>query len=432
MRDSSTKEVGAVVLVDPYSTGQVLFNELIARGTNVVCLWSAVYLSSRALKPVGNLSAALAILHESPDCPIVDVIKDIRFYIQNIFLGGDTGVMLAFDLCVALQLPCFTKNRETLKNKYEQIEAVRRSGLSACVQKITSNELGVHEFLLSHQPDPFVAIVKPLDSAASDGVSICSSPESLVSKTTSLLGTMTTHGNVNRFVLLQEYLDGDEYVVNTVSRNGEHKCIDMVKYDKRIYMGQHNMYFGSFTLDINSEPHAQKIMQYARNVCTAIGMQTGPVHMEIILVRGNPVLVECNVRLAGAGGSWVAKHVAIKGYSQLQAYLDAVLNAPAFDKLSSEVATSNLRGATAWVRTPAAGIFDGLTQEALAKIRTLPSFFSDTLASLQIGLQISASTCINTIHGSITLISSSFLDLQRDYQYVQSIIDGGLIKIRTS
>ena len=48
-----------------------------------------------------------------------------------------------------------------------------------------------------------------------------------------LQGTQNGLGLMNTEVLLQEYLSGDEYVVDTVSRNGVHKCVAIWKYDKR-------------------------------------------------------------------------------------------------------------------------------------------------------------------------------------------------------
>ena len=38
-------------------------------------------------------------------------------------------------------------------------------------------------------------------------------------------------------MLCQEFLAGDEYVVDSVSRGGEHKVVALWRYDKRDYYG---------------------------------------------------------------------------------------------------------------------------------------------------------------------------------------------------
>ncbi|CAN0568388.1 unnamed protein product, partial [Laminaria digitata] len=44
-------------------------------------------------------------------------------------------------------------------------------------------------------------------------------------------------GGVNEGALVQEYLDGTEYVVDTVSRGGVHRLCAIWEYDKRSVNG---------------------------------------------------------------------------------------------------------------------------------------------------------------------------------------------------
>ncbi len=67
------------------------------------------------------------------------------------------------------------------------------------------------------------AVVKPVEGAGSDGVSICDSADEVRAAFARLEGTKNVLGITCYQVLLQEYLKGDEYVVDTVSRNGVHK-----------------------------------------------------------------------------------------------------------------------------------------------------------------------------------------------------------------
>ena len=111
-------------------------------------------------------------------------------------------------------------------------------------------------------------------------------------------------GLTNYSVLLQEYLAGDEYVVDTVSRDGVHKCVALWKYDKRVYNGAPVVYYGMQLLAIDSEPRLAEMVGYTASVLDALGIRYGCCHTEIMLVERGPVLVEVNCRIHGGEGTW--------------------------------------------------------------------------------------------------------------------------------
>lgn len=51
-------------------------------------------------------------------------------------------------------------------------------------------------------------------------------------------------GGVNEGALVMEYLDGTEYVVDSVSRDGVHRICAIWEYDKRKVNGANFVYFG--------------------------------------------------------------------------------------------------------------------------------------------------------------------------------------------
>ena len=91
----------------------------------------------------------------------------------------------------------------------------------------------------------FKAVVKPCEGAGSDGVTICNSKQDVRDAFLKLDGTRNVLGLTTYEVLVQEYLVGDEYVVDTVSRDGVHKCVAIWKYDKRIFNGSPVVYYGA-------------------------------------------------------------------------------------------------------------------------------------------------------------------------------------------
>ena len=67
-------------------------------------------------------------------------------------------------------------------------------------------------------------------------------------------------GLLNEGVLVQEFLDGIEYVVDSVSRDGVHKTTAVWEYDKRSINGANFVYFGMRIMDA-SEPVAKVLIR---------------------------------------------------------------------------------------------------------------------------------------------------------------------------
>ena len=69
---------------------------------------------------------------------------------------------------------------------------------------------------------PCALVVKPIDSAGSDGVTLCETVGAARAAVAKLVGATNALGIKNEAVLVQEWLRGDEYVIDGVSRAGTH------------------------------------------------------------------------------------------------------------------------------------------------------------------------------------------------------------------
>ena len=129
---------------------------------------------------------------------------------------------------------------------------------------------------------PFKCVVKPTRSAGSDGVTFCSSEEEVKAAVETLVKTENIFGEANGEVVCQEFLSGQggfddrgvlfallfsltlhlsspphtlspsvttEYVVDTVSSGGVHKCVAVWVYDKRRANGAQFVYYGMAMVD---------------------------------------------------------------------------------------------------------------------------------------------------------------------------------------
>merc|ERR1711988_959668 len=148
-------------------------------------------------------------------------------------------------------------------------------------------------------------------------------------------GTVSKFKEVNSQILIQEYLVGTEYAIDSVSRDGVHKVVDVMIEDFRPANGIFDQYFG-FKVQNTSEPKIQKIIEYAHKVLDATGLQNGASNTEVKWIEGEeePCLVEVNARWAGM--NWhdgFAIEDACMGNNQIAAAFTAYLDENGFKQM---------------------------------------------------------------------------------------------------
>lgn len=105
-------------------------------------------------------------------------------------------------------------------------EKVRDAGVRAVKQKLCLTLEELHEFLgtISRGDGGILkSVVKPVQSAGSDDVFLCTTVTQAENAFNRILGKMNGLGLLNTSVLVQEFLEGKEYVVDKVSKDGVHK-----------------------------------------------------------------------------------------------------------------------------------------------------------------------------------------------------------------
>jgi hypothetical protein len=93
-------------------------------------------------------------------------------------------------------------------------------------------------------------------------------------------GQLNGLGLINDGALVQEFLQGKEYVIGKVSRDGVHKLVAIWQYDKREINGASFVYFGTKLMN-SSAPMFQRMVAYSTEVLDALGIKQGPSHMEV-------------------------------------------------------------------------------------------------------------------------------------------------------
>ena len=212
--------------------------------------------------------------------------------------GGEIGVEMADQLSEALGLLTNgTAISAARRDKYLQMERVRSAGLRATRQILVQDADHVAQW---HREMGGRIVVKPIRSAAGDGVSFCDSPAESVAAYRQVLGAENIFSTPNTAMVAQEYLRGGEYVVDTVSRDGQHHVTDIWKYEKISANGITDLTVGLRLLPRHGDVQ-DAIVPYAFDVLDALGILHGASHMELKLTPDGPCLVEDAARMAGLG-----------------------------------------------------------------------------------------------------------------------------------
>jgi biotin carboxylase len=227
-----------------------------------------------------------------------NVLKNIT--VAAVYCESDSGLADAEMLRKTLHVACQDDPvvSEARRHKYLMHCAVKAAGLDVAEQKLceTIEEArGFAQQLLSKSDR---VVVKPFRGVASESVTLCESLQQVEDAwhkitSTSVFGARETHSNV----LVQEFLQGKEYAVDMVSRNGDHKVAAVWRYDKRPANGAAFCYFKTELVDDDSARDVHTVCTYVESALTALGVKWGMSHNEVIVVDGRgPILIEVNCR----------------------------------------------------------------------------------------------------------------------------------------
>lgn len=309
-----------ILVIDGYSTGRELVRELTAHGARCVHLRSirtlpAIFEHGFDVTPyladMGYLGQPEQAGQAVRGMPVTHVVA-----------GCEMGVTYAEQLASLLGLPTNDMSISAARrDKHAMIETLRSAGVPVAAQCLTDCVDAAQRWATAHGCWPVV--VKPMSSAASDGVSICHSHEEIARAFDTTLNRANIFGEINHELLLQEYLDGEQYIVNTVSRDGRHYVTDAwhVRFVGRAGFG---MAFDSVDLLDPSAPLAQALIDYTFEAITALGIQNGAAHSELRWTANGPRLIETGARVMGAAMDGPSYRAA-EARTQASAYAEILL-----------------------------------------------------------------------------------------------------------
>lgn len=278
----SSKE--CVILVDPYSTGCCVAQEIMKRGFSVVALWTRNF--APEMKTHVPLSCGVMKYFKEIDEAetLVETVQAVykaadQKTVVACLAGGEAGVDLADALSERLGVRTNGTSIPNRRDKKLQQELIRKYGLRSVRQAAGIEFHEVETFL---QTERYPVVLKPVESAGSDGVKLCHSFDEAKDHFQVLMKSQMVNGGACPSVLCQEFLRGKEYVVDHVSRGGVHKTVMVWVYDKRPCHGSAFVYFGCIPVDSESA-EAKILIPYVRGVLDAMEITNGPTHAEVMM-----------------------------------------------------------------------------------------------------------------------------------------------------
>ena len=410
-----------IIVVDCISTGINFIGDIVNRGYNPIVL---------ELKTVGDVELYQEMLKHYYDeinekfdmiyekDTYEETLEEVRKKDPALVLpGSEHGVILATKLANDLGLLCNDiENLDAMTLKNEMHNRLAEKGLRHIKGKTVRCIDEAIQFYDEESLDEVV--VKPVYSAGSTAVRICSNREKMINTVNELFNEKNNYGEDIDELLIQEFIRGDEYIVNTVTCNGFHRVTLIWKYSKVKTPEGAIIYDTMETVNELGIAEAEMV-EYAYNVADALGIKYGPVHGEYMIDDEGPVLIEVNCRPCGA--SLPAKFLdMISGQHETDSVLDSYLKPTRFFEKVKQRYRLQAYGALKMFIVPEDIMARSSPMTAISP--NLKSFFKSDFAEMhQEGVYFTKTEDLDTNCGIIYLVNENKGLLQEDINYLRSI-----------
>lgn len=348
-----------VAVVNPISSGKCLVKSLEDIGANVMKIYED------HLKPDHGDFFVFSNFDET--------VAHLKIHgIKSIINGSEYGTFITDKLNYLMGFAGndFFKVQSRI-NKYEMYKQLQQSDLK-CAQSFTIDSYDELESL--HQKINFPMFIKPVDSAGSDGCKRVNDFNDLSASFKEIHGCYNLLGKKNSSILIQEFIEGEQFIVNSVSLGGKHLISEVY----RVRIDQHNgvpIYRSIITLDMPAEGEVYShITDYVKKCLTSLGVVEGAAHSELRLTNTGPCLIEVNSRIMGPVLDVDAFYCAF-GYSQPSLLCESIIHPEIFiRRLDYSVSIPKKHFSMVFLRCRVKGIISN--RKGLENIRRLPGYHS--------------------------------------------------------
>lgn len=395
------------VLVDAYRSGSFLASTFLSYGYRCVHVQSVE-------KPVGNSSNGgpyiEEILHRDLDTTVATLKK---YQVKAVIPGHEVGVELADSLSDAIgtHYRNGTALSATRRDKFLMREHAASVGINCPRFGSFSEATAARQFAIDLGNVPLV--VKPTRSAGGQGVRLCSNADAVFEQAKKILAGRSVSGEPNSSVIVEEYIPGDLFMVNTVSIAGKHYVTDLWATKKNIT--DSGAFIFDFTELVGANESTEVAVRFTLHLLEKFGIEFGPAHTEVLIhPDGRPFLVEVGARIQGNMDPSMT--VPALGTNQIVATVQSYVGASRV--LEGTGLVPELKS-----RCRAVDLIvgrEGLLKEDLdiAPVRARPSFWSARI-DVRRGSKVDPTSELLNVPGSIVLVHDDDEVLERDYEFIR-------------
>ncbi|BEL03194.1 ATP-grasp domain-containing protein [Actinoplanes sichuanensis] len=306
-----------IALVNPVSSGAELARAFHERGAACVHVYGPGV-------PVGPCPTGVRVISYTDVAVAARQLRALG--VSAVVAASEFGVRPADELARLLELP---GNDYALsaarRDKALMMERLRERGLRATRTAVVRTATELDQVLADF---PFPLVVKPRDSAGSDGCRVCADPEQARAAFGQVIHERNLMGRTNDAVLVQEYLDGPQFIVNTVSVGGRHTLGELYAAHIDRQVGGAPVFRHMISARTLDGPD-KELVGYVFDCLDALGVSEGAAHTEVRRTPDGPCLVEVNARVMGPCLAPDAYFAAF-GYSHQHLVVESMLDPAAF------------------------------------------------------------------------------------------------------
>lgn len=322
-----------IIVIECISTGKNYIGDIINRGYNPIVLHlkdseteEGKKFGEHVLDEYEKIPYEFDMIYEKDT--FEETLEEVRKFDPLLVVpGNERGVILAAKLTHELGLLGNSiENLDAMTLKDEMHNRLAERGLRSIRGKVVHNLDEALEFYDDENLSEVV--IKPPYSCGSTGVRICENREEMIEFVKQMFEDVNHYGDEIEELLVQEKINGTEYIVNTVSNKGTHRVTLIWKYNKIKTSDGAIVYDSCETVNELGLGEAEMV-EYAYKVADALEIQYGPVHGEYMIDEDGPVLIEVNCRPCG-GGMPAEFLDRISGQHETDSILDSYLKPESF------------------------------------------------------------------------------------------------------
>lgn len=294
------------VVVDPVGTGQEYPGAFGAAGVETVAVLSMPE-PPEMYRPSWHPENFSQVHVFDGDLPaLADALR--AYQPLCVIAGSELGVELA-EALVDLVVPGtghVPRLAAARRDKWAMAQALQEAGLPGLRQTCSADPDEIDRWLTDTGLRGSRLVVKPPKSCGTDNVHIVPEGTDWRPFFGQIYGQPNMAGASNEAVLVEEFADGAEYLIDTYSADGRHGLVDVCRYTK-LRRGDRIGIYDLVDFLPPDHPEVLALWPYTSSVLDAVGMRNGCGHTEVIITADGPRLLEVGARPAGGGHQMITK-----------------------------------------------------------------------------------------------------------------------------